>query len=107
MFAAVIHRRHAEEFHRLAETMSALGRLAVPTVHEFNSPLAGIQSAFMLARDAIPATQPHIRYVGDIKCQVQRISQLTRQSSIAQRQRRECMCRLRPSSAMRSPFSGS
>ena len=79
MFADVTDRRHAEESMRQAETMSTMGRLAARIAHEINNPLAGIQSAFMLIKDAIPATHPHIKYVSAIEREVQRISQVTRQ----------------------------
>lgn len=79
MFADVTDRRHAEESVRQAETMSTMGRLAARIAHEINNPLAGIQSAFMLIKDAIPETHPHIKYVGAIEREVQRISQVTRQ----------------------------
>ena len=79
MCSDVTDRRHAEESLRQAETMSTMGRLAARIAHEINNPLAGIQSAFMLIKDAIPATHPHIKYVGAIEREVQRISQVTRQ----------------------------
>ena len=78
-FADVTERRHAEESLRQAETMSTMGRLAARIAHEINNPLAGIQSAFMLIKDAIPPDHPHIKYVGAIEREVQRISQVTRQ----------------------------
>ncbi len=78
-FADVTERRHAEESLRQAETMSTMGRLAARIAHEINNPLAGIQSAFLLIKDAIPPTHPHIKYVGAIEREVQRISQVTRQ----------------------------
>ena len=78
-FADVTERRHAEESLRQAETMSTMGRLAARIAHEINNPLAGIQTAFLLIKDAIPPTHPHIRYVGAIEREVQRISQVTRQ----------------------------
>jgi PAS domain S-box-containing protein len=79
MFADVTDRRHAEESLRQAETMSTMGRLAARIAHEINNPLAGIQSAFLLIKDAIPLTHPHIKYVGAIEREIQRISQVTRQ----------------------------
>jgi signal transduction histidine kinase len=79
MFADVTERRHADELLRQAETMSTMGRLAARIAHEINNPLAGIQNAFLLVKDAIPATHPHFEYVGAIEREVQRISQVTRQ----------------------------
>lgn len=79
MFADVTDRRNAEESLRQAETMSTMGRLAGKIAHEINNPLAGIQSAFLLIKDAIPPTHPHIKYVGAIEREVERISQVTRQ----------------------------
>jgi PAS domain S-box-containing protein len=79
MFADMTDRRNAEESLRQAETMSTMGRLAARIAHEINNPLAGIQSAFLLIKDAIPPTHPHIKYVGAIEREVERISQVTRQ----------------------------
>ncbi len=79
MFADVTDRRHAEELLRQTETTRIMGRLAARIAHEINNPLAGIQNAFLLVKDAIPATHPHFGYVGAIECEVQRISQVTRQ----------------------------
>ncbi len=79
MFADMTDRRNAEESLRQAETMSTMGRLAARIAHEINNPLAGIQSAFLLIKDAIPETHPHAKYVGAIEREVQRISQVTRQ----------------------------
>ncbi|MBC7843444.1 MAG: PAS domain-containing protein [Gemmatimonadaceae bacterium] len=79
MFADVTERRHAEESLRQAETMSTMGRLAARIAHEINNPLAGIQSSFLLIKDAIPSTHPHVKYVGAIEREIQRISQVTRQ----------------------------
>ncbi len=79
MFADFTDRRHAEESLRQAETMSTMGRLAARIAHEINNPLAGIQSAFLLIKDSIPPTHPHIKYVGAIEREVERISQVTRQ----------------------------
>jgi signal transduction histidine kinase len=79
MFADITDRRHAEESLRQAETMSTMGRLAARIAHEINNPLAGIQSAFLLIKDAIPASHPHVKYVGAIEREVARISQVTQQ----------------------------
>jgi len=79
MFADVTDRRHAEELLRQAETMSTMGRLAARIAHEINNPLAGIQNAFLLVKDAIPPTHPHFAYVAAIEREVQRISQVTHQ----------------------------
>ena len=79
MFADVTDRRNAEESVRQAETMSTMGRLAARIAHEINNPLAGIQNSFLLIKDAIPPTHPHIKYVGAIEREMQRISQVTRQ----------------------------
>jgi PAS domain S-box-containing protein len=79
MFADTTDRRNAEETLRQAETMSTMGRLAARIAHEINNPLAGIQSAFLLIKDAVPPTHPHAKYVGAIEREVERISQVTRQ----------------------------
>ena len=79
MFADVTGRRHAEESMRQAETMSTMGRLAARIAHEINNPLAGIQSSFLLIKDAVPETHPYFKYVGAIEREMHRIGQVTRQ----------------------------
>ena len=79
MFADVTDRRHAEESMRQAETMSTMGRLAARIAHEINNPLAGIQSSFLLIKDAVPESHPYFKYVGAIEREMHRISQVTRQ----------------------------
>ncbi len=79
VFADMTQGNDAEESLRQTQTMNAMARLAARVAHDVNNPLAGIQSAFLLIKDAIPTTHPHFRYVGAIEHEVQRISQVTHQ----------------------------
>jgi PAS domain S-box-containing protein len=79
MFADITDRKNAESTLRQSETLSTMGRLAARIAHEINNPLAGIQSAFLLIKDAIPPTHPHVKYVGAIEREVARIGNVTRQ----------------------------
>ncbi|MGE0440126.1 MAG: ATP-binding protein [Gemmatimonadales bacterium] len=72
-------RRQAESALQEVSTLTTMGRLAARVAHEINNPLAGIQSAFLLIRDAIPADHPHARYVGAIEREIGRIGAVTRQ----------------------------
>lgn len=75
----VTERRRAEASMKEVETLTTMGRMAARVAHEINNPLAGIQSAFLLIRDAVPAEHPHHSYVGAIEREIERISQVTRQ----------------------------
>lgn len=70
-------RRTEQEFHEI-ETLTSMGRIAARVAHEINNPLAGIRSAFLLIKDAVPAHHPHHRYVGAIEREVDRIAAVTR-----------------------------
>src|SRR5690606_31051608 len=70
-------RRTEQEFHEV-ETLTSMGRIAARVAHEINNPLAGIRSAFMLIKDAVPTDHPHHRYVGAIEREVDRIAAVTR-----------------------------
>jgi signal transduction histidine kinase len=59
----VSERARTQEMLRHAETFGTVGRLAARIAHEINNPLAGIQSAFLLIRDAVPEAHPHRRYL--------------------------------------------
>jgi two-component system, sporulation sensor kinase C len=75
----VTDRRRAEASLKEVETLTTMGRMAARVAHEINNPLAGIQSAFLLIRDAVPAEHPHHSYVGAIEREIERISRVTRQ----------------------------
>ncbi|HYV98658.1 MAG TPA: ATP-binding protein [Gemmatimonadaceae bacterium] len=60
------------------ETLTAIGRVAAKIAHEINNPLGGIQLAFMLIKDAVPADHPHFRYVGAIEREIASIASVTR-----------------------------
>lgn len=75
----ITHRRQAEAELREVETLTTMGRIAARVAHEINNPLAGIQSAFLLVRDAIPTDHPHYSYVGAVEREIARIADVTRQ----------------------------
>ncbi|MEO8479200.1 MAG: ATP-binding protein, partial [Gemmatimonadota bacterium] len=70
-------RRREQEF-REVEALTSMGRVAARVAHEINNPLAGIRSAFLLIKDAVPEDHPHHRYVGAIEREVDRIATVTR-----------------------------
>ncbi|MEZ4585918.1 MAG: ATP-binding protein [Gemmatimonadales bacterium] len=72
-------RRRAEQALQEVSTLTTMGRLAARVAHEINNPLAGIQSAFMLVKDSVPAEHPHHRYVASIEREIGRIAGVTRQ----------------------------
>jgi hypothetical protein len=72
-------RKRAEKLLREVEILATMGRVAAKVAHEINNPLAGIQNSFLLIKDAIPPSHPHIRYVGAIEREIGRISAVTRQ----------------------------
>ena len=75
----VTERRRAEASLREIAALSTMGLLAARVAHEINNPLAGIQNAFLLVRDAIPTDHPHHRFVGAIEREIVRIAAVTRQ----------------------------
>lgn len=79
VFADVTDKRNIEESLRQTENSSTMGRLAARIAHEINNPLAGIQNAFRLIKDAVPRSHPHIKYVSAIEREIERISLVTRQ----------------------------
>ncbi len=46
--------------------------------HEINNPLAGIQNAFLLIKDAVPASHPHHGYVAAVQRELDRLAMITR-----------------------------
>ncbi|MFZ5624655.1 MAG: PAS domain S-box protein [Gemmatimonadota bacterium] len=75
----VTDRKRAEAALREVGTLSTMGRLAARVAHEINNPLAGIQNAFLLVKDAIPPDHRHAAYVGAIEREISRIAAVTRQ----------------------------
>jgi PAS domain S-box-containing protein len=75
----ITERKRAEDVLREVESLSTMGRLAARIAHEINNPLAGIQNAFRLIKDAVPSNHPHRRYVGAIEGEISRIAGVTRQ----------------------------
>jgi signal transduction histidine kinase len=77
--ADVTARRSAEDALREVQSFTTMGRLAARVAHEVNNPLAGIQNAFTLIKDAVPLDHPHRPYVGAIEREIGRIAGVTRQ----------------------------
>lgn len=77
--ADVTVRKRAEDALREAQSLTTMGRLAARVAHEINNPLAGIQNAFTLIKDAVPENHPHRPYVGAIEREIGRIAGVTRQ----------------------------
>jgi two-component system, sporulation sensor kinase C len=74
----VTDRRRSEEALREIGALTTIGRLAARVAHEINNPLAGIQNAFLLLGDAVPAEHPHRRFLQSIDREIQRIASVTR-----------------------------
>jgi hypothetical protein len=72
-------RRRAEDALREVESLTTMGRVAARVAHEINNPLAGIQNAFLLIKDAVPTSHPHHTYVGAVEREIARIAAVTRQ----------------------------
>ncbi len=77
--ADVTVRKRAEDALREVQSLTTMGRLAARVAHEINNPLAGIQNAFTLIKDAVPQNHPHRNYVGAIEREIGRIAGVTRQ----------------------------
>ena len=75
----VTERKRNDDTMRELTTLSTMGRLAAKVAHEINNPLAGIQNAFLLIKDAVPESHPHYRFVGAIDREIDRIASVTRQ----------------------------
>jgi len=71
------------------DCLIAIGAMAGRVAHEINNPLASIQNAFMLIKDAIPPTHPHYAYVGAIEREIQRIANVTRRLTESYRPERD------------------
>ena len=72
-------RKRAETSLREVGALATMGQIAARVAHEINNPLAGIQNAFLLVRDAIPEDHPHYHFVGAIEREIARIAAVTRQ----------------------------
>ena len=72
-------RKRAETSLREIGALATMGQIAARVAHEINNPLAGIQNAFLLVRDAIPEHHPHYHFVGAIEREIARIAAVTRQ----------------------------
>jgi len=62
-----------------AEKLAVSGRMAARIAHEINNPLAGIQSSFLLLKEAIPVTHRYYEYTGVIEREIERIAKIIRQ----------------------------
>ena len=79
MVEDVTERKRAEALLRESERYAATGRMAARIAHEINNPLAGIKNAFRLVKDSIPADHPHVKYVGRIDREIDRVARIVRQ----------------------------
>jgi signal transduction histidine kinase len=75
----ITERKRAEDAMREMDTLSTMGRVAARVAHEINNPLAGIENAFLLVKDAVPPSHPYYAYVGAIEREIGRIAAVTRQ----------------------------
>nr|WP_320133458.1 ATP-binding protein [uncultured Holophaga sp.] len=71
-------RKRVEALSTAMESILSKGRMAAYVAHEINSPLAGIQNAFLLVGAAVPPTHPAHRYVALIQGEIRRISGIVR-----------------------------
>ncbi|MGH7524099.1 MAG: histidine kinase dimerization/phospho-acceptor domain-containing protein [Gemmatimonadales bacterium] len=76
--ALVEDTERARDAAREVECLVTMGQMAGRVAHEINNPLASLQNAYLLIKDAIPASHPHYRYVAAIDRQIQRIATVTR-----------------------------
>jgi signal transduction histidine kinase len=74
-------RRNDDDAARELDCLMMIGTIAGRVAHEINNPLASIQNAFLLIKDAIPSTHPHYNYVAAIEREIQRIAAVTRRLS--------------------------
>lgn len=72
-------RRESEKRQAEAERLAATGRMAARVAHEINNPLAGIQNAFHLIRDAVPRNHPDHDMVERIDREIGRIAHIVRE----------------------------
>jgi PAS domain S-box-containing protein len=72
-------RREVEHARREIAAMTSMGRMAARVAHQVNNPLAGIQNAFLLVRDAMAPDHPHARFLELIDREIARIAAITRQ----------------------------
>ncbi len=75
----ITDRRRSEAWLKEVDTLTTMGRVAARVAHEINNPLAGIQNAFLLIKDAVPSDHRYFSYVGSIEREISRISNVTRQ----------------------------
>lgn len=76
--AMVEDAERARDAAREVECIVTMGQMAGRVAHEINNPLASLQNAYLLIKDAIPESHPHYRYVAAIDRQIQRIASVTR-----------------------------
>lgn len=98
--ADVTVRKRAEVALREVQSLTTMGRLASRVAHEINNPLAGIQNAFTLIKDAVPEDHPHRAYVGAIEREIGRIAGVTRQLYETYRPEQSANAQVSPSSVV-------
>jgi PAS domain S-box-containing protein len=98
--ADVTVRKRAEDALREVQSLTTMGRLAARLAHEINNPLAGIQNAFTLIKDAVPESHPHRNYIGAIEREIGRIAGVTRQLYETYRPEQSAETRVSPSSVV-------
>jgi len=78
VYEDITERRRTEQRLEESEKHVATGRMAARIAHEINNPLASIQYAFLLIKDAVPTDHPHYDFVPRIEREIGRIAQIVR-----------------------------
>ena len=81
--------QRSEQRRAEAEKLASAGDLAARVAHEINNPLAGIQNAFQVVKEAVPPKHPAQQFVGPIEREVSRIAGIVRRMFELNRSERE------------------